>query len=154
MKLDKGPVYKRPECKEIKKKEESEEFEKPTEATGDKKEKKDARVTLVTHVNKVLPSVFSNVDVYINNQQTYNSYGLYLLESYISNSFEAANFDYKGYLQRNGFDHADILGNTIKTAFFNPFSTGTKMLRRLDDFVFYGTLELKFPAFLRCPIQT
>ena len=32
---------------------------------------------LVTHVNNILHSILSNVGVYINNQQVYNSNGLY-----------------------------------------------------------------------------
>ena len=44
----------------------------------------DAPVPLVTHVNKILHSIFSNVEVYINNQQIYNSNGLYAHKSYIS----------------------------------------------------------------------
>ena len=41
----------------------------------------EAPVPLVTHVNDILPSVFSNVEVYINNQQVYNSNGLYAHKS-------------------------------------------------------------------------
>ena len=40
-------------------------------------EEEEAPVPLVTHVNNILHSVFSNVEVYINNQQIYNSNGLY-----------------------------------------------------------------------------
>ena len=35
-------------------------------------------------------SIFSNVEVYINNQQIYNSNELYEHKSYISNNFKAA----------------------------------------------------------------
>ena len=35
-----------------------------------------APVPLITHVNNILPSIFSNVEVYINHQQICNSKGL------------------------------------------------------------------------------
>ena len=44
-------------------------------------EEEDAPVPLVTHVNNILHSIFSNVDVYINIQQIYNSNGLYAHKS-------------------------------------------------------------------------
>ena len=49
-----------------------------------------ALVSLVTLVNNILHSIFSNVEVYINNQQIYNSNGLYAQKSYISNNFKGA----------------------------------------------------------------
>ena len=45
-------------------------------------------VPLVTHVNNILHSTFSNVEVYIINQQIYNSKGLYAHKFYISNNFK------------------------------------------------------------------
>ena len=45
-------------------------------------------VPLVTHVNNILHSNFSNVEVYINNQQIYHSNGLYAHKSYTSNNFK------------------------------------------------------------------
>ena len=49
-------------------------------------------------------SIFSNVEVYINNQQIYNSNGLYAHMSYISNNLEGAITDYKGILHCEGYD--------------------------------------------------
>ena len=46
-----------------------------TDAVMEKDEK--APVSLGTHVKDTLPSMFSNVEVYINNQQIHNSKGLY-----------------------------------------------------------------------------
>ena len=40
-------------------------------------------------------SIISNVEVYINNQQIYNSNGLYAHKSYISNNFKTAISEYK-----------------------------------------------------------
>ena len=48
-------------------------------------EKQEAPVPLVTHVKIILHSIFSNVVVYINNQQIYQFNELYGHKSYISN---------------------------------------------------------------------
>ena len=57
-------------------------------------EEEEAPVPLVTYLNNILHTIFSNVGVYINNQQTYSSSGLYTLKSYISKNFS----EYKGVL--------------------------------------------------------
>ena len=58
-----------------------------TETSNDEEEEGVARVT---YVNNILFSIFSNVEVDINNQQIYNSNGLYEHKSYISNNFKAS----------------------------------------------------------------
>ena len=45
------------------------------------KEEYEAPVPLLIHVNNTLHSIFSNVEVYIKNQQFYNSNGLYAHKS-------------------------------------------------------------------------
>ena len=50
----------------------------------------DNEVPIITPVNNIMHSIFSNVEVYINNQQIYNSNGLYAQISYISNIFKGA----------------------------------------------------------------
>ena len=60
-------------------------------------QKEGEEVARFTYVNNILHSIFSNVEVYINNQQTYNSNGLYAHKSYISNNFKAAISEYKGF---------------------------------------------------------
>ena len=50
-------------------------------------------------------STFSNVEVYINTQQIYNSNGLYAHKSYISNNFKAAISECKGVLHCKGYDY-------------------------------------------------
>ena len=64
----------------------------------------DNAVPLITHVNNIMHSIFSNVEVYINNQQIYNSNGLYAHKSYISNNFKGAISEYKGVLHCEGYD--------------------------------------------------
>ena len=68
----------------------------------------DAPVSLVTHVNNKLHSVFSNVEVYINSEQSYNSNGLYAHKPYISNNFRGANSEYKGFLHCEAYDYEEL----------------------------------------------
>ena len=67
-----GSCYKIYNTKEVKN-EHKEEAKAEEEETAEE----EAPVPLVTHVNNILQSIFSNVEVYINNQQIYNSSGLY-----------------------------------------------------------------------------
>ena len=60
--------------------------------------KRTALAPLVNQVNKILHSNFSNVEVYNNIHESYNSNGLYPPKSYISNNFMKAITDYKGVL--------------------------------------------------------
>ena len=53
-------------------------------------------VPLVTRVNNIMHSIFSNVEVYINSQQIFNSNGLYADKSYNSNNFKGTVSEYKG----------------------------------------------------------
>ena len=80
LKFVKGRGYDTYECKE-KKKEHKDESVVFTETGDDSDQEKE--VARVTYVNNIKHSIFSNVDVYINNQQIYNSNGLYAHKSYI-----------------------------------------------------------------------
>ena len=82
LKLVRGRGYETYKSKEVRK-EHKEEVKADEEETA---EEEDAPVPLVTRVNNVLRSMFPNVEVYINNQQTYNSNGFYARKSYISNN--------------------------------------------------------------------
>ena len=68
------------------KKEDNEEAKAKEEETAED----EAPVPLVIHVNNILHSFFSNVEVYINNQQIYNSNGLYAHKFYLSKNFKGA----------------------------------------------------------------
>ena len=98
LKLVKGRGYETYNIKEVKK-EHKEEAKAEEEETVEEEP-----VPLVTHVNNVLQSFFSNVEVYINNQQIYNSNGLYAHKSYISNNFKGAISENKGVLHCKGYD--------------------------------------------------
>ena len=92
LKFVKGRGYDTYESKE-KKKENKDESVVFTE-TGDDSDQGE-ELARVTYVNNIMHSIFSNVEVYINNQQIYNSNGLYAHKSYISNTFKAAISEYK-----------------------------------------------------------
>ena len=70
--------------------------------TGTNDDDEEEEVARVTYVNNILHSIFSNVEVYINNQQIYTSNGLYAHKSYISNNFKAAISEYKRVLHCEG----------------------------------------------------
>ena len=86
LKFVKGRGYDTYESKG-KKKEHKDESAVFTETVSDDEEEEVARVT---HVNNIMHSIFSNFEVYINNQQIYNSNGPNAHKSYISNHFKAA----------------------------------------------------------------
>ena len=67
LKLVKGRGYETYNTKEVKK-----EHKEEAKAEENDKVEEDAPFPLVTHVNNILHSVFSNVEVYINNKFTAN----------------------------------------------------------------------------------
>ena len=89
-------------------------------------------------------SKFSNVEVYINNQQIYNSNGLYAHKSYISNNFKAAISEYTGVLHCEGNDYEqdpEVISNTLPDTFF---TRRMKLLNRPNGFMLYGELGIEF----------
>ena len=90
-------------------------------------------------------SIFSNVEVYINNQQIYNSNGLYAHKSYISNNFKGAISEYKSVLHCEGYDFAENPDDIQDSLLSDPFfSRRMKMLLRSDGFALYGKLGVDF----------
>ena len=77
-----------------KKKEEHDDESVVFTETGTEDEEELEEVARVTYINNIMHSIFSNVELYINNQQIYNSNGLYAHKSYISNNFKAAISEY------------------------------------------------------------
>ena len=89
-------------------------------------------------------SIFSNVEVYINNQQIYKSNGLYAEKSYISNNFKVAISEYKRVLHCEGYDHEQDLED-ISNLLLDPFFTRRmKLLSRPDRFMLYRNLGINF----------
>ena len=112
-----------------------------TETGTDDDEEEVARVT---YVHNIMHSIFSNVEVYINNQQIYNSKGLYVHKFYISNNFKAAISEYKGVLHCEGYDYEQD-PEDIANPLPDPFLTRRmKLLSRPDGFMLYGKLGVDF----------
>ena len=109
--------------------------------TDDEEEEVVARVT---YLNNIMHSIFSNVEVYINNQQIYNSNGLYAHKSYISNNFKAVISEYNGVLHCEGYDYEqdpEDISNPLPDPFF---TRRMKLLSRPDGFKLYGKLGINF----------
>ena len=82
--------------------------------------------------------------MYINNQQIYNSNGLYAHKFYISNNFQAAISEYKGVLHCEVYDYEQD-PECISKPLPDPFFTRrTKLLRRPDGFMLYRQLRIDF----------
>ena len=82
-------------------------------------EDQEAPVPLLVHVYSKLHSIFSNVEVYINNQRFYISKGLYANKFYISNIFKGI----KGVLHSKGYQYGEFPGETMETRLFELFFT-------------------------------
>ena len=104
LKFVKGPGYDTNKSKEKKKEHKDESVVFTETGTDDSDEEEEEEVARVTYVNNIMHSIFSNVEVYKNNQQIYNSNGLYAHKSYISNNFKGAITEYKGVLHCQGYD--------------------------------------------------
>ena len=101
----------------------------------------DEGVTLITHVNIILHSMFSKEELYINDHQIYNSNGLFAHKSHNSNNFKTTLSEYKGVSHCEGFDFEEDRKNLLD----GPFFTGRmKLYSRLDGFMLYGKLGIDF----------
>ena len=140
LKLVKGRVYKTYNTKEVKK-----EHKEETTVEEEETAEEDAPVPLVTHVNNICYSIFSIVEVSINNQQIYNSIALYAHKSYISNNFKGAISEYKGILHCEGYDYEEFPDEIMEAPLSEHFFTRRmKMLSRPDGFMLYGKLWVDF----------
>ena len=141
-KLVRGRGYETYKTKEVEK-----ERKEEAEAEGKETAEENAPVPLVTRVNNILHSFFSNVEVYINKQQIYNSYGLYAHKSHISNNFKGAISEYKGVLHCEGYDYEDFLDESMEALLSeSSFTRRMKMVSRPDCFMLYGKLGIDFSS--------
>ena len=139
LKLVRGRGYQTYNTKEVKK-----EHKKRAKAEEEETAEEEP-VPLVTHVNNILHSIFSNGEVYISNQQIYNPNGLYAHKSYISNNFKGALSEYHGILHCEGYDYEEFPDEIMEAPLSEPFFTRrTKMLSRSDGFMLYGKLGVDF----------
>ena len=140
LKFVKGHGYDTYESKE-KKKEHKDDSVVFTE-TGD--DEKDEKVARVTYVNNIMHSIFSNVEMFVNNQQIYNSNGLYAHNFYIWNKFKGAITEYKGVLHCEGY-HYEQDPEDITNPLPDPFFTKRmNLLCRPEGFMLYGKFEIDF----------
>ena len=140
LKLVRGRGYETYNTKKVQK-----EHKKEAKAEEEETAEEDDPVPLVTYVNNILHSIFSNVEVYINNQQIYISNGLYAHKSYVSNNFKGAISEYKGVLHCEGYHYEEISDEIMETPLADPFFTRRmKMLNRPDGFMLYGNLGVDF----------
>ena len=126
-------------------------------------EQEQGEVARVTYVNNIMHSIFSNVEVYINNQQIYNSNGLYAHKSYISNNLKAAISENKGVLHCEGFNYEEDPEDINNSLLYPFFTRRMKLLSIPDGFMLYGKLgkwqidffygKLTFFQLLSCSIQ-
>ena len=104
-------------------------------------------VPLVTHVNNILHSVFSKVEVYINNQQIYNSNGLYAHNSYISNDFNGAISEYNEVLHCEVYGQEEFLYENMAALLLlsqSFFTRRMKKLRRPGGLMMYEKMGVEF----------
>ena len=114
-----------------------------TEGTEEEEEDDEDTIPHISHVNNILHSIFSNVEVYINNQQIYNSNGLYAHKSYISNNFKGSIPNYQGVLHCEGYSF-ETDPEDIKEGPF--FERRIKLYSRPEGFTLYGKLGIDFFA--------
>ena len=119
LKLVRGRGYEIYNTEEVKK-EHREEARAEEEETAEE----DDPVPFVTHVDNILHSILSNVELYINNQQIYNSNGLCAHKSSISNSFKGAVSEYKGILHCEGYDNEEFPDEIMEAPLSEHFSQG------------------------------
>ena len=113
------------------------------EATA--KEEQEDPIPLVTHEKNTLHSIFSYVEVYINNQQVYNSNGVYVHKSFISNNFREAISEVKGDLHCEKHDQEEFPDELMETPSSEHFFTRKmKILKGPDGFMFYGKPSVDF----------
>ena len=147
LKLVRGRSYETYNSKEVKK-----EHNKKAKADEEETVEEEATIPLVTHVNNILHSIFSNVEVYINNQQIFNCNTLYAHKSYISNNFKRAVSEYKCTARVRTMKN--FLMKLWKRLCLNLFFTKRmKMFSTLDGFMLYGKWELTLSPLLKCYFQ-
>ena len=111
--------------------------------TGDD-DVQEEEVARVTYVINIMHSIFSNVEVYKNNHQSYNFNGLYTHKSYTSNNFKTAISEYKGVLHCEGYEYEqdpEDINNPLPDPFF---TRRMKLLNRPDGFMLYGKPGIDF----------
>ena len=111
---------------------------------GTEKEVKEAPHPLVTHVNNILHSIFSNDEVFINIQQIHKSNQLYAHESYSSNNSNVAICQYKEVFRCKRYDYEEFLDAIMEAPLSETLHTRRKLLSRPDGIILFGKLWVVF----------
>ena len=83
--------------------------------------------------------------MYINNQQIYNSIGLYAHKSYTSDNFKEAISECHGILHCEGYDYEELADEIMEAPLSEPFfASRMKMVCRPDGLMLYGKLGVDF----------
>ena len=98
----------------------------------------DDNLHYLTHVNNILHSLFSNCEVYLNNQQVYNSNGLYGHKALISNEFNASTRNNDGILACHGYEFEKQPSDYEKS----PFIDREEELLLKNGSTYYGKLAI------------
>ena len=93
-----GPSYETCNTKQLRKV-----HEEDANLDVETEEEQEVPVPLVTHVKSIMHSIFSIVEVYINNQQKYNSNGLYEKNFFLFEQFQGSHLWRQGIFMLRGF---------------------------------------------------
>ena len=105
-------------------------------------EEEDVPVHLVTHLNNILISIVSKVEVYMNNKQIDYSRGLYAHMFFISNNCKGVICEYREFCTSKCMTLKFFLQR-----FMRHFCLNLSLLFRLDGFMLYGKMENIFLHF-------
>ena len=104
----------------------------------------DAPFLLVTHVNKILHSMFSNVKC-TSTISNFTTLMDCMRTSYIYNNFKGAISEYKGVLHCEGCNYEEFPNEITEAPLSEPFFTRRmKLFSRPDGFILYGKLRVDF----------
>ena len=119
LKLVRGRGYETYNTKEVKKehKDKAKAQEKETAEEG-------VPVPLVTHVNNIFHSIFSNVEVYINNQKIYDSNGLYAHKFFFPTTSREPSLKTREFCTARDTTKKNFLKKLWKRLCLNLFSQG------------------------------
>ena len=116
-----------------------------TKAVQETAAEPEAPKLLATLVNNILHWISSKVVVCFNNQQFYNSNGLYAHKSYIYNNFKGVTFENKGVFHCRGYYNEKVPENFFEVPLTQPFlSIRMQRLSRPDGFMWHGKLGVDF----------
>ena len=118
---------------------------KADDETAAAEEKQEAPVPLVTNVNNIFHWILSSVEVYINNQQIYNSNTLYAHKSLQYQQLQGGHLWVQGSFALRGVRQWKFYGRNYGSAFaWTFFTRRLDLLSRPDSFMLYGKLGVDF----------